>query len=330
MAKILQYTLFSAVSVECYKGESHILLVVSVFSEPLQEMEQNKDKSAPDKKYQCEDCEFKSNYKSNLLRHVNNIHGKRREKKSIFTCQATSTCKYKTTIRRNLRRHIAAVHEKIYSYSCQHCKFTTNSKLVLERHKRHRHKGKSFALHSCGVCRSAFPSSEDYQAHLDTVHPPDENFKLVNSAFKKSLRIYSKHLRLKAVDTSCLWDLLPSIKQLCERILSSEFTTFTLNLTFWGIFEKLSPIENEDEAETETFPMKTNRFLIRPNVRYRRIMRSMIRQLDDHVENILHRGSGFVLTEALKVHLEISRTTPIRFGCNDEEYDAESAVKDIR
>ena len=67
------------------------------------------------------------------------------------------------------------------------------------------------------------------------------------------------------------------------------------------IFEKLAPVESDEEAETETFPLKTNRFLIRPNVRFGRIMRSMIRQLDDHIENLLNRGSGWVCMYACKV-----------------------------
>ena len=255
-------------------------------------MDRNTDENAQNKKYSCDVCEFRTNYRSSLLRHVNSTHGKIKRGKSIFTCSATRRCKYKTTNSNQLRRHMATVHDKVYS--CQHCEFKTNNKKILEKHKIQQHRGKSRAIHSCGVCKLAFTTRENFQQHLDEAHPEDEDFKLVNSAFKKSLRIYSKHLRLKTVDTSCLWEILPNIKRLCQRILSSEFATFTLNVSFYGIFEKLAPVENNDDMETETFPLKTTRFLIRPNVRYGRIMRSMIRQLDDHIENLLNRGSGWV------------------------------------
>ena len=123
----------------------------------------------------------------------------------------------------------------------------------------------------------------------------DEEFQLVQSAFKKSLMIYSRHLRLKSVDTTCLWQIFPSIKQLCEKILAEEFSSYQLNLSFFGIFEKLAPVANDEEPETEIFCLKSNHFAIKPGVRFQRILTSIIRDLDDRLENLLLRGSGWAL-----------------------------------
>lgn len=47
------------------------------------------------------------------------------------------------------------------------------------------------------------------------------------------------------------------------------------------------------------------------------------------IDDYLTVGSGWVLSEVLKIHLEISRTLPIRFGCVSDRFDADLAFLDI-
>ena len=52
-------------------------------------------------------------------------------------------------------------------------------------------------------------------------------------------------------------------------------------------------------------------------------------QFDDRIENYLMKGSGYALTEVLKLHVEISSKPPLRYSCQDREFRPEIATENI-
>ena len=104
---------------------------------------------------------------------------------------------------------------------------------------------------------------------------------MVQSAFKKNLRVYERNIREQGADPTCLWKIYPSLIQLCKRIQSGEFSQFQLNIALFGIFTKMSPVEDPDEMKTEVFTIKTSAFIIRPNTRFKRVMSSFIKELTE-------------------------------------------------
>ena len=267
-------------------------------------LENNKKRPTGKPKFNCDKCEYSTHYKSHLLRHIKRIHevNSKSQDNKLFACSESSGCKYQTTRSNDMKRHIQSVHRNKPFFKCPHCDFQTNSKGLMDRH-RNLHSGESIAKLSCGVCQLMFSSTSEFEQHLDQIHPPEDSWKIYKSAFRKSLRIYSRNLRIKSADTTCLWQIFPSFKQLCQRILASEFPSYQLNLTFFGVFEKLAPDSDSTEPETEVFALKSNHFAVKQGTKLKRIMSSIIRQLDQRIEELLLRGSGWSLSGKTKISL---------------------------
>ena len=282
------------------------------------------------KRYSCDRCgnAFTTNYKHSLLRHIKNIHEGDVEKVigGIHKCQEVAWCTYKTTDLRNLSRHIQAKHRCKRLKKCLYCDYQTTSTEKLNSHKKE-HKGEVLARHNCSVCNLAFRDSESFENHLNEHHPAGDSFELIQTAFSKKLRVYCRNVRKKAADTTCLWSVFNDFKLLCRRISAKEFPVFRTNICMYGVFEKSSP--DNEEKETEIFVLKSTHFTIKPFTKLKKIWAAVINEFDDRIENLLMKGSGYTLTEVLKVHVEVAEKRALRYSCQDPQFKADIATEAI-
>ena len=282
------------------------------------------------KKFSCDRCGLKTNHKWSLLRHIKNIHegDADKEKKVLYKCQELEGCTYRTNVLRNFQRHIQARHRLKRLKKCIYCNYQTTSTEKLRSHKIE-HKNESLARHHCSVCKLVFIDSESFENHLNERHPKSNDFKLIQTAFSKQLRVYCRNIREKGADTKCLKTIFKDFKLLCRRISAKEFPVFRLNICMYGIFQKSSPDDNHEEKETDVFILKSTHFTIKPNSHLKNIWTSVINQFDDRIENLLMKGSGYSLTEVLKIHVEIAEKKALRYSCQDKEFKPDIATENI-
>ena len=285
------------------------------------------------KKYSCDRCGLKVVQKQSLLRHIRNVHegDDTKEKKvpgDVYKCQELEGCTYTTNRLRNYKRHIQTRHRMKRMKKCLYCDFKSVNTETLRKHKVE-HMNECLARHHCSVCKLVFSDSESFENHLNERHPKSNGFELVQSAFSKKLRVYERNIREKAADTKCLKDVFEDFKLLCRRISAKEFPVFRLNVCMYGIFQKSSPDNNEEEKETDTFVLKSAHFTVKPRSKLKNIWTAVMNQFDERIENYLMKGSGYSLTEVLKLHVEISSKPPLRYSCQDKEFKPEIATEKI-
>ena len=119
----------------------------------------------------------------------------------------------------------------------------------MKTHQAKEHRNEVIPNHRCRLCSVSFTNNVDFQAHLDSSHPSENTFEMIQHAYEKRLRIYKRNIRKKAVDTLCLWLIFQDFKNLCRRLIATDFPVMKFNLCLFGIFEKLSPDESEHETE---------------------------------------------------------------------------------
>ena len=304
----------------CYSASA-----VDIFSSPRMDVE--------GKKFSCDRCGLKVAHKRSLLRHVRNVHegDDNKEKKvpgNVYKCQELEGCTFRTNHLRDYKRHIQARHRMKRLKKCLYCDFKSVSTEKLRRHKLE-HKNECLARHHCSVCKLVFSDSQSFENHLDERHPKSNDFELIQSAFSKKLRIYERNIREKAADTKCLKYVFKDFKLLCRRISAKEFPVFRLNVCMYGIFQKSLPDNNEEQKETDTFILKSAHFTVKPHSKLKNIWTAVMNQFDDRIENYLMKGSGYSLTEVLKLHVEISSKPPLRYSCQDKEFKPEIATEKI-
>ena len=74
--------------------------------------------------HSCNECQYKTGYKSTLRRHKQSKH-----EDVMYSC---SECEYKTGQKFNLRTHKLSKHECV-KYSCDECEYNTGQKFHLIR-----------------------------------------------------------------------------------------------------------------------------------------------------------------------------------------------------
>ena len=79
------------------------------------------------KKFSCESCDYKTNYKCYLNRHVEQVHDKI---KDIVCLQ----CDYKCSSSSDLKQHVKQIHDKIKDVVCLQCDFKCSTSGNLKQH----------------------------------------------------------------------------------------------------------------------------------------------------------------------------------------------------
>ena len=95
----------------------------------------------------------------------------------------------------------------------------------------------------------------------------------------------------------------------------------------YGVFEKSS--SDNEKKETEIFVLKSTHLPIKPFTKLKKIWAAVINEFDDRIENFLMKGSGYTLTEVLKIHVEIAEKRALRYSCQDPQFKADIAIEAI-
>ena len=131
------------------------------------------------KKYKCDQCNFRSNDQTNVVRHEKTTH-------NIYKCEQCEYTAYEKSI---LQQHIRSKHmEK--NIRCEECEFVTDQKGVLKRHVQVKH-----TLKKCNECEYTSLSLHDMKKHKNNQHAPDNA--TVESAFNHTL--YSKTWTVRGI-----------------------------------------------------------------------------------------------------------------------------------
>ena len=108
--------------------------------------------------YSCDQCDYKTKWKSSLKRHEDSVHGGVR-----YPCDQ---CDHKATWKSNLKTHIDCVHGDVL-YPCDQCDYKSNRKGHVKRHKHSVHKD---LWHSCDQCEYKGTKKENLKTHINSVH----------------------------------------------------------------------------------------------------------------------------------------------------------------
>ena len=80
-------------------------------------------------KLKCDECEYTTPNKVNLIRHQKGVHLRIKD-------QRCKECDYTTSNPGNLSQHVKAVHLKIMNFKCDACDFKTAYQRNLSQHKK--------------------------------------------------------------------------------------------------------------------------------------------------------------------------------------------------
>ena len=101
--------------------------------------------------YQCDDCRYSSNKRSNMVSHMKSKHGTemvkktRRLRKYVLNPESAldkfkcNKCEYSTNIKQSLKFHTERVHLEVQKFFCRNCSYKTYMKSTLKRHMKSKH-----------------------------------------------------------------------------------------------------------------------------------------------------------------------------------------------
>ena len=113
-----------------------------------------------EKRYQCDQCDYKATCQTNLHTHQESIHNGKR-----YLCE---NCGYKATHPSSLLRHIKLYH-KGRKYSCGDCVFGATRMIDLKRHKEKHHKINNQKFYCCH-CSLIFTRNSSLSRHTQSKH----------------------------------------------------------------------------------------------------------------------------------------------------------------
>ena len=119
--------------------------------------------------YQCNHCDYGSNYLPNLNDHVNSLH----EKKKLECDKCDFTTTWNQSFHLHMRRdhdfHLKNSKHNTYGETllCDNCAFTTNSQAKFEIHKSQAHNQKKFQCEKCDH-RTSYKSN--LKLHMKEIH----------------------------------------------------------------------------------------------------------------------------------------------------------------
>ena len=113
-----------------------------------------------EKRYLCDQCDYKATCQTNLRTHQDSIHNGMR-----YLCE---NCGYKATHPSSLLRHIKLYH-KGRKYSCGDCVFDATRMIDLKRHKEKHHKIKNHEFYCCH-CSLIFTRNSSLSRHTKSKH----------------------------------------------------------------------------------------------------------------------------------------------------------------
>jgi len=116
--------------------------------------------------FDCTSCDYKSKWKGNLLRHVDVTHlnvPKIKNKTCYFP-----DCNFKTALSHDLRLHLKAVHFKVKDFGCPYCNFISSYKFHVLDHVNAVHEKKK--NNKCSICGFLTYNKEGLKKHMIRRH----------------------------------------------------------------------------------------------------------------------------------------------------------------
>ncbi|CAH1778186.1 unnamed protein product [Owenia fusiformis] len=115
-----------------------------------------------EKLYKCDKCMFTTAHKTSITRHVDVMHGDKKNS-GVFHCDQ---CPKKCRTAYLLNEHIHGKHQA--GYMCDLCGKKLGTKGGLRHHKREIHEGRFRFV--CKICDMKFRSGEAMDGHMNSVH----------------------------------------------------------------------------------------------------------------------------------------------------------------
>jgi len=141
------------------------------------------------KSFKCDICDYECALKGNLKHHIASVH----QGIKPFKCKL---CDYEFSKHSSLKRHIESVHERIKSFNCKLCDFKTATKCSLKEHIESVHERiKSF---NCNICGFKTTIKHSLKEHMKSVH---EGPKLKLKSERPTKEFYDE--KLKVVKNQC-------------------------------------------------------------------------------------------------------------------------------
>ena len=119
--------------------------------------------------FSCNQCDFKTNGKAGLKRHISAKHIEKAGKETAVLECNFKDCTYKTLLKYFLKTHIENKHEGIIRFRCEfmNCTYGAKDRQSL---KEHTTTHSSEKLSKCPTCEKTFASSRRKNTHIKYVH----------------------------------------------------------------------------------------------------------------------------------------------------------------
>ena len=115
------------------------------------------------KRKECSKCDFQSENRTLLLRHVVAVHA------GSFECHI---CRHKTVTKSDLDKHFSVVHKENRKLKCSLCSFACKEKIHLSEHIStvHEDRDEIKRQFECSICDFKAVRKRNLQAHIGRVH----------------------------------------------------------------------------------------------------------------------------------------------------------------
>ena len=114
----------------------------------------------------CEQCQFKTVWKTALNRHIRTVHNKIRNHKC-------GLCGFSFAQKSTLQHHVEAVHKKLRKHVCEECGYSATQKSNIRTHMKRAHsfgsKQSEQMLH-CGYCEYFTRGEKNFRRHMASIH----------------------------------------------------------------------------------------------------------------------------------------------------------------
>jgi hypothetical protein len=86
----------------------------------------------------------------------------------------------------------------------------------------------------------------------------------------------------------------------------------------------------DEEDVIDIFHIATTSFTAKPHTKYRRLWGTIIKQLDEGIENHLMVGSGWTLKEVMSVEIHVMKIESLKLNCNKQRFSPQLALQGVR
>lgn len=231
----------------------------------------------------------------------------------------------------NYKRHSYSCKPGATRYPCEVCGATFARKDTLKRHVQHSHSEKSKQLvFPCGFCFERFANKNDLQSHrINHMREAGKNhdgFNEVKSAHKRKCMLVRMMLpkSVQFLDATFAY-IKPRLKKLLQR-KQVEMSFFKAAFTL-----QIEMVKIGDEGKIETTiitPFRSEMFSIKKFDSVDEIINDGLNGIGCTIDEFLHRGSGWSLSEILNFDVEFAECRSLNGSCglHDIIYDKKSGL----